>query len=97
MAEMSVIWLRAATALYSIGLLHAILTVVRKRERPLPRVSGRSLYRRCAALCLDRRRSAAHESLPHRQYLRNAFNVSLVHNHGLQVALLAVEDAATRV
>jgi ABC-type transport system involved in cytochrome c biogenesis permease subunit len=32
MAEMSVIWLRVATALYSIGLLHAILTLVRKRE-----------------------------------------------------------------
>src|SRR5438067_13940983 len=32
MAEMSVIWLRVAAALYSIGLLHAILTLVRKRE-----------------------------------------------------------------
>ncbi|HUO33062.1 MAG TPA: cytochrome c biogenesis protein CcsA [Bryobacteraceae bacterium] len=29
---MSVIWLRVAAALYSIGLLHAILTLVRKRE-----------------------------------------------------------------
>jgi ABC-type uncharacterized transport system permease subunit len=33
MAEMSVIWLRVAAALYSIGLLHAILTLVRKREQ----------------------------------------------------------------
>src|SRR5690348_7589446 len=32
MAEMSVIWLRVAAALYSIGLLHAILTLVRRRE-----------------------------------------------------------------
>jgi len=32
MAEMSVIWLRVAAALYSLGLLHAILTLVRKRE-----------------------------------------------------------------
>jgi ABC-type uncharacterized transport system permease subunit len=33
MAEMSVIWLRVAAVLYSVGLLHAILTLVRKRER----------------------------------------------------------------
>ena len=33
MAEMSVIWLRVAAALYSLGLLHAILTLVRRRER----------------------------------------------------------------
>lgn len=32
MAEMSVIWLRVAAALYSIGLLHAILTLIRRRE-----------------------------------------------------------------
>src|SRR5687767_6803911 len=32
MAEMSVIWLRVAAALYSLGLLHAILTVVQRRE-----------------------------------------------------------------
>jgi ABC-type uncharacterized transport system permease subunit len=32
MAEMSVIWLRVAAALYSIGLLHAILMLVRRRE-----------------------------------------------------------------
>jgi ABC-type uncharacterized transport system permease subunit len=32
MAELSVIWLRVAAALYSLGLLHAILTLVRKRE-----------------------------------------------------------------
>jgi ABC-type uncharacterized transport system permease subunit len=32
MAEMSVFWLRAAAALYSIGLLHAILMLVRRRE-----------------------------------------------------------------
>jgi len=31
-AEMSVIWLRVAAALYSLGLLHASLTVVRRRE-----------------------------------------------------------------
>jgi ABC-type uncharacterized transport system permease subunit len=33
MAEMSVIWLRVALALYSLGLLHAILTLVRRKER----------------------------------------------------------------
>jgi len=33
MAEMSVIWLRVAAALYSVGLAHAILTLVRKREQ----------------------------------------------------------------
>jgi ABC-type uncharacterized transport system permease subunit len=33
MAEMSVLWLRAAAALYSLGLLHAILTLVRGRAR----------------------------------------------------------------
>jgi ABC-type uncharacterized transport system permease subunit len=32
MAEMSVIWLRVAAACYSLGLLHAILTLVRRRE-----------------------------------------------------------------
>src|SRR5689334_5599404 len=32
MAEMSVIWLRVAAAFYSIGLLHTILTLVRRRE-----------------------------------------------------------------
>lgn len=32
MAEMSVIWLRVAAALYSLGLVHAILTLTRKRE-----------------------------------------------------------------
>jgi ABC-type uncharacterized transport system permease subunit len=32
MAEMSVIWLRVATGLYTVGLLHAILTLVRQRE-----------------------------------------------------------------
>lgn len=31
-AEMSVIWLRLATVLYSLGLLHAILTLVRRKE-----------------------------------------------------------------
>jgi ABC-type transport system involved in cytochrome c biogenesis permease subunit len=32
MAEMSVIWLRVAAALYSIGLLHSILTITQRRE-----------------------------------------------------------------
>jgi ABC-type uncharacterized transport system permease subunit len=32
MAEMSVIWLRVAAALYSLGLLHAILMLIRRRE-----------------------------------------------------------------
>ena len=32
MAELSVIWLRVAAALYSLGLLHAILMLVRRRE-----------------------------------------------------------------
>jgi ABC-type uncharacterized transport system permease subunit len=33
MAELSVIWLRVAAALYSLGLLHAILTLVRRRTQ----------------------------------------------------------------
>jgi ABC-type uncharacterized transport system permease subunit len=33
MHESSIFWLRVAVALYSIGLLHAILTVLRKRSR----------------------------------------------------------------
>jgi ABC-type uncharacterized transport system permease subunit len=33
MAEMSVIWLRVASLLYSLGLVHAILTLVRRREQ----------------------------------------------------------------
>ncbi len=33
MYEMSAIWLRVAVVLYSIGLLHAILTVLRRRSR----------------------------------------------------------------
>jgi ABC-type uncharacterized transport system permease subunit len=33
MSEMSVIWLRVAALLYSLGLLHAILTLVRRREQ----------------------------------------------------------------
>ena len=32
MAELSVIWLRVAAALYAVGLLHSILTLVRRRE-----------------------------------------------------------------
>src|SRR5689334_6308914 len=32
MAEMSVIWLRVAAALYSLGLLHSILAVTQRRE-----------------------------------------------------------------
>src|SRR4026209_2097638 len=32
MAEMSVIWLRVAAALYSLGLLHSILTVTQRRN-----------------------------------------------------------------
>ncbi len=32
MLEMSIVWLRVATGLYSIGLLHAILTALRKRS-----------------------------------------------------------------
>ena len=32
MAEMSVVWLRVAAAFYSLGLLHAILTLIRRRE-----------------------------------------------------------------
>jgi ABC-type uncharacterized transport system permease subunit len=32
MLEMSIVWLRVATGLYSIGLLHAILTVLRKQS-----------------------------------------------------------------
>ena len=32
MLEISVIWLRVAVALYSVGLIHAILTLVRRRE-----------------------------------------------------------------
>ena len=32
MLEMSMVWLRVATGLYSIGLLHAILTVLRKQS-----------------------------------------------------------------
>jgi ABC-type uncharacterized transport system permease subunit len=33
MAESSVFWLRAAAVLYSVGLLHAILTLIRRREQ----------------------------------------------------------------
>jgi hypothetical protein len=32
MAETGVFWLRVAAALYSLGLLHAILTLVRRRD-----------------------------------------------------------------
>ena len=32
MAEMSVIWLRVAAALYSVGLLHSILAITQRRE-----------------------------------------------------------------
>src|SRR2546423_2575303 len=32
MVEMSVVWLRVAVAFYSLGLLHTILTLVRRRE-----------------------------------------------------------------
>lgn len=32
MAEMSIVWLRVAAVLYSLGLIDAILTVIRKRE-----------------------------------------------------------------
>ena len=32
MAEMSVIWLRVAAALYSLGLLHSILTLTQRRD-----------------------------------------------------------------
>jgi hypothetical protein len=32
MAEKGVLWLRVAAALYSLGLLHAVLTLVRRRD-----------------------------------------------------------------
>ncbi|MSV29528.1 MAG: hypothetical protein EXQ52_12420 [Bryobacterales bacterium] len=32
MAELSVLWLRTAAALYALGLLHGIVTLVRKRD-----------------------------------------------------------------
>jgi len=35
MAEISVIWLRVATALYSLGLLHAILAITQRRQNLL--------------------------------------------------------------
>src|SRR5215475_12277367 len=40
MAEMSVIWLRVAAALYSLGLVHAILILVRRREHLFPVALG---------------------------------------------------------
>src|SRR5438445_10463654 len=40
MAEMSVIWLRVAAALYSLGLLHSILSIARKRESLFPVALG---------------------------------------------------------
>jgi ABC-type uncharacterized transport system permease subunit len=40
MAEMSIVWLRVATGLYSLGLLHAILTVLRKQSRLFPLALG---------------------------------------------------------
>jgi ABC-type uncharacterized transport system permease subunit len=40
MSEMSIVWLRVATGLYSAGLLHAILTVLRKRSRLFPFALG---------------------------------------------------------
>src|SRR5882762_1623546 len=40
MAEMSVIWLRVAAALYSLGLLHSILSIARKRESLFPAALG---------------------------------------------------------
>ena len=33
MHEMSVIWLRVAAALYAVGLIHAILTILRRRAK----------------------------------------------------------------
>ena len=33
MAEMSIIWLRVAAGLYSLGLLDAILTIIQRRAR----------------------------------------------------------------
>src|SRR5258708_6964291 len=35
MAEMSILWLRVAAGLYSLGLLDAILTLMRRRQRML--------------------------------------------------------------
>lgn len=40
MAEMTVIWLRVAGALYSLGLLHAILTLIRRKEHLFPVALG---------------------------------------------------------
>jgi len=36
MREMSIFWLRVAAALYAVGLLHAILTILRKQTRLFP-------------------------------------------------------------
>jgi len=41
---MSVVWLRAATICYSLGLLHALLAVFRKRSESLFRVALGSFY-----------------------------------------------------
>src|SRR5687768_18578789 len=40
MHEMSLFWLRAAVALYSVGLLHAILTVLRREAKLFPVAFG---------------------------------------------------------
>ncbi len=42
--EMSVIWLRVAAVLYSLGLLHALLTVIHRRREPVFRVALTAFY-----------------------------------------------------
>ncbi len=44
MHEMSVIWLRVAAVLYSLGLLHALLTVIHRRRERVFRVALAAFY-----------------------------------------------------
>ena len=69
MAESSVFWLRAAAALYSLGLLHAILTLVRRKQqifRPALTASALGVVFHFVSIVED---GLATPALPHRHLL----------------------------
>ena len=91
MAEMSVIWLRVAAVLYSLGLLHAILTLVRKREHLFRVALAAFAAGRGVPFRLHRGRGPDHQPLPYHQLLRNALHVRVPGGAAFPVRALALQ------
>ena len=74
MAEMSVFWLRVAAALYALGLIHAILTLVRRREQMF-RAALAAMVLGAVFHFVSIVEEGRYQPLPHHQLLRGAVDV----------------------